>query len=134
MAATGFVELRGILQRASLDNVLESVFGIGGLGFGSEIGDELGVMVREGYELMGEFNWADYFPLGFMDFFGVRRRCHRLAGRVSEVVTRIIKERRKRGDFKVRDDFLSVLLSLPQEDLLTHADMVAVLWVCIYSY
>ncbi|XP_042047930.1 cytochrome P450 78A5-like [Salvia splendens] len=132
MAATGFVELRGILQRASLDNVLESVFGIGGLGFGSEIGDELGVMVREGYELMGEFNWADYFPSGFLDFFGVRRRCHRLAGRVSEVVTRIIKERRKEGNFKVRDDFLSVLLSLPQEDLLTHADMVAVLWEMVF--
>ncbi|XP_057776958.1 cytochrome P450 78A5-like [Salvia miltiorrhiza] len=128
MSAGGFVELRGILQRASLENVLESVFGVSGLGFG----DELGVMVREGYELMGEFNWADYFPLEFLDFFGVRRRCHKLAGKVSEIVTRIIKERKRDGDFKVRDDFLSVLLSLPQEDLLSHADMVAVLWEMVF--
>lgn len=129
MNERGFVELRGILQKGSLDNVLESVFGINSdLGFGNK-GDELGVMVREGYEVMGEFNWADYYPLGFLDFFGVKRRCHKLAGKVSDLVSQIIKERRKDGDFKTRNDFLSVLLSLPEEDLLSDADMVAVLWV-----
>lgn len=129
MSEMGFVELRGILQKASLYNVLESVFGISDLNLGNK-GDELGVMVKEGYELMGEFNWSDYFPLGFLDFFGVRRRCHKLGGKVSDIVSQIIKERRKEGDFKMRNDFLSVLLSLPQEALLSDADMVAVLWVC----
>ncbi|KAH6807310.1 cytochrome P450 [Perilla frutescens var. frutescens] len=129
MAERGFVELRRVLQKGSLDNVLESVFGISG---GGEFGGDLGVMVKQGYELLGEFNWADYFQLGFLDFFGVRRRCHELAGRVSEVVTQIIEQRRKDGDFKIRNDFLSALLSLPQEDLLCDADMVAVLWEMVF--
>lgn len=127
MEERGGVELRGILQKASLENVLESVFGVRGGGFG----EEMGVMVKQGYEVLGEFNWGDYFPLGFMDFFGVRRRCHKLAGEVSEVVSQIIEQRRKDGDFNMRSDFLSALLSLPQQDLLTDADMVAVLWVYI---
>ncbi|KAI3467703.1 hypothetical protein Pfo_024366 [Paulownia fortunei] len=129
MNERGFVELRGILQKGSLDNVLESVFGISDL---CNKGDELGLMVKEGYELIGEFNWADYFPLGFLDFCGVKRRCHKLAGKVSDLVSQIIKERRKGGDFKMRNDFLSVLLSLPQEDLLSDADMVAVLWEMVF--
>lgn len=125
MEGRGVVEVRGILQRASLKNVLESVFGGG-------FGEEMGVMVKQGYEVLGEFNWGDYFPLGFLDFFGVRRRCHKLAGEVSEVVTQIIEQRRKDGDFDMRNDFLSALLSLPQQDLLSDADLVAVLWVGIF--
>ncbi|KAL0385361.1 UNVERIFIED_CONTAM: cytochrome [Sesamum radiatum] len=100
MAERGVVELRGILQKGSLDNVLESVFGSSDLGFG-----------------------------GFLDFGGVKRKCHKLAARVKDLVSKIIKERRKIGDFTVRNDFLSVLLSLPEEEQLSDADMVAVLWV-----
>ncbi|KAK6139142.1 hypothetical protein DH2020_027114 [Rehmannia glutinosa] len=138
MSERGFVELRGILQKSSLDNVLESVFGISDLGnnnnnnIGNNKWDELGLMVKEGYELIGEFNWADYFLLGFLDFCGVKKRCHKLASRVSVLVSRIIEERRINGDFKMRNDFLSVLLSLPQEDLLSDADMVAVLWEMVF--
>ncbi|KAL0335972.1 UNVERIFIED_CONTAM: cytochrome [Sesamum radiatum] len=99
MGERGFVELRGILQKGSLDNVLESVFGGSDLGFGGELGS----MVKEGYELMGEFNWGDYFPLGFLDFGGVKRKCHKLAARVKDLKSK-----------------------------LSDADMVAVLWEMVF--
>uniref|UniRef100_A0A1W7HBT4 Cytochrome P450 n=1 Tax=Scoparia dulcis TaxID=107240 RepID=A0A1W7HBT4_SCODU len=126
MKQRGFVNLKNILHKGSLHNVLGSVFG------SSDKGNELGLMVKEGYELIGEFNWADYFPLGFLDIFGVRRRCHKLAAKVNNLVSELIRERRKIGDFRMRNDFLSVLLSLPEEDRLNDADMVAVLWEMIF--
>ncbi|PIN09342.1 Cytochrome P450 CYP2 subfamily [Handroanthus impetiginosus] len=76
MKERGLVELRGILHKGSLDNMLESVFGSSNFGCR---GDELGLMVKEGYELIGEFNWVDYFTLGFLDLFGVKKRCYNLA-------------------------------------------------------
>ncbi|XP_021746611.1 cytochrome P450 78A4-like [Chenopodium quinoa] len=128
MKGRGFVELRGILQGVSLKNMLESVFGSN---LGSE-GKELGLMVREGYELISEFNLEEYFPFSFLDFYGVKRRCHKLAYRVSELLSHIIKLREKDVNFKRRNDFLSVLLSLPEEEQLSHSDMVAVLWETIF--
>ncbi|KAA8533308.1 hypothetical protein F0562_033159 [Nyssa sinensis] len=128
MKETGAVEVRGILQKGSLSNIIESVFGTGS---GLE-GEELGLMVKEGYELIAKFNWADYFPLGFLDFYGVKRRCHKLAVKVNGLVGQIIKERKKDGEFSGSDDFLSVLLSLPKEDQLSDTDMVAVLWEMIF--
>lgn len=126
------VELRGILQKGSLRNVIESVFG-SGLGFEKE--EELGFMVKEGYELIGEFQWGDYFPIRVLDFFGVKRRCHKLTLKVKGLVGQIVKDRIKEGGTnKERNDFLSVLLSLPPEDQLTNADMVAVLWVSLSLY
>lgn len=127
MEERGFVELRGIFQRGSLSNILESVFG-SCLNLERE---ELGDMVREGYDLISEFNWEDYLPLRFLDFYGVKRRCHRLAGKVRNVVGQMVKERKSSpGDqFSGGNDFLSALLSLPMEDQLNDSDMVAVLWV-----
>lgn len=122
------VEVRGILQKGASRNMMESVFGTSG--FGSE-GEELGVLVKQGYGLISEFNWADYFSLGFMDFYGVKRRCHAVGIKVSAVVSEMIQKRRNYGFSKGNDDFLSVLLSLPQEDQLTDTDLVAVLWVNI---
>ncbi|CAK9137349.1 unnamed protein product [Ilex paraguariensis] len=127
MDERGFVEVRGILHNGALRNVVESVFG-SGLG----LGEELGLMVAEGYELIGEFNWADYFPLGFLDFYGVKRRCHKLAAKVNDLVGQIIKERTRSGEFSGGNDFLSALLSLPKEDQLSEPDMVAVLWEMIF--
>lgn len=60
--------------------MLENVFGSD---LGSE-GEELGLMVREGYELIFEFNLEDYFFLGLLDFNGVKRRCYKLVGKVNE--------------------------------------------------
>ncbi|XP_042503248.1 cytochrome P450 78A5-like [Macadamia integrifolia] len=133
MEGSGFVELRGIVQKGSLDNVVESLFGRS-LGLkGKE--EEMSLMVKEGYELIEKFNWEDYFPLGFLDFHGVRRRCHKLAIKVNYLLLQVIEERRKEeegGDFRGRDDFLSVLLTLPKEDQLSDSDMVAVLWEMIF--
>ncbi|CAI9278195.1 unnamed protein product [Lactuca saligna] len=125
------VELRGIFQKGSLKNVMESVFG-SGLGFDKE--EELGFMVKEGYELIGEFQWGDYFPIKVLDFTGVKRRCHKLTLKVKSLVGQIVEER-KRDDGGInngKNDFLSVLLCLPKQDQLTDADMVAVLWEMIF--
>lgn len=122
------VEVRGILQKGALRNMIESVFGSC---LGLE-GEELGFLVKEGYELIAEFNWADYFPLGFMDFYGVKRRCHKLGIKVSALVGEMIHKRRIDGQFNGRNDFLSVLLSLPKDDQLSDTDMVAVLWEMVF--
>ncbi|XP_060214185.1 cytochrome P450 78A5-like [Lycium barbarum] len=129
MNESGFVEVRGLLRKGSLSNILESVFGST---LGLE-GERLGLMVKEGYELVGEFNWSDYFPLGVLDFWGTKRRCHKLAAQVNEVVGGIMKERRREGEeVNMKNDFLSVLLSLAKEDQLNDADMVAVLWEMVF--
>lgn len=131
MEERGVVELRGIFQRGSLSNILESVFGSScGLNLERE---ELGRMVREGYELIAKFNWEDYLPLRFLDFYGVKRRCHRLAGKVHNVVGQMVKERKRGGELSDGNDFLTALLSLPMEDQLSDSDMVAVLWVSTLS-
>jgi hypothetical protein len=120
------VVLRDILQKGSLSNVLESVFG----GDVSIEREELGSMVKEGFGLIAEFNLDDYFPLRFLDFHGVKRRCCQLAGKVNSVVGQIVKERKGAGDHsRSGSDFLSALLSLPEEDQLNESDMVALLWV-----
>ncbi|KAH9624145.1 hypothetical protein KSS87_012810 [Heliosperma pusillum] len=128
MKVRGVVKLRKMLQEVSLKNMLESVFGSN---LGSE-GEELGLMVREGYELISDFNLEDYFSLGFLDFNGVKRRCNKLASKVNELLGKIVIERRTNGDFKNKNDFLSVMLSLPDEEKLSHSDMVAVLWETVF--
>lgn len=133
MEVEGMVRLRGVLQKGSLESIIGSVFG-------SELSREdkqvLVEMVNEGYELIGRFNWEDHFPLGgLLDFHGVGKRCKVLALKVKALIGRIIDEKRSTGighDFN-KDDFLSVLLGLPQEDSLTDSDAVAVLWVCSSS-
>ncbi|KAG2702712.1 hypothetical protein I3760_06G103100 [Carya illinoinensis] len=126
----GVVELRGMLQRGALSNMLESVFG-SSLDFERE---ELGDMVRKGYELIAKYNWEDHLPLRFLDFHGVKRECHRLADKVNSVVGQMIKERKRTaGEFNIAgNDFLSALLSLPMEDQLSDSEMVAVLWEMIF--
>ncbi|XVF85256.1 hypothetical protein PTKIN_Ptkin17bG0103300 [Pterospermum kingtungense] len=127
MEMEGFVELRGILQKGSLSNILESTFGsCGGLER-----EELGFMVKEGYELITMFNWEDYLPLRFLDFNGVKRKCHKLSEKVRSIVGQIVKER-KMGQVNGGNDFLGALLALPKEDQLSDSDMVAVLWEMIF--
>ncbi|GFY88131.1 cytochrome P450, family 78, subfamily A, polypeptide 5 [Actinidia rufa] len=128
MRERGVVEVREILHKGSLRNMVESVFGIG---LGSQ-GEELGFMVKEGYDLISKFNLADYFGIGLLDFYGVKRRCHKLALKVNGLVGQIIEERKREGGFCERNDFLSSLLSLPEEDQLSGTDMVAVLWEMIF--
>ncbi|GAV66505.1 p450 domain-containing protein, partial [Cephalotus follicularis] len=129
METRGVIKLRGILHKGSMDNMLESVFGSC---ISSLERKELGTIVGEGYDLIAKFNLEDYFPIRFLDFYGVKRRCHKLAGRVSSVVGQIVKERKSCGEFIGGNDFLSSLLSLPKDEQLSDDDMVAVLWEMIF--
>lgn len=131
MESSGAVELRGILQEGSLNNVMESVFGSRELVLEKKV-EELGCMVREGYELIGKVNLGDYFGAirSWLDFYGVRKRCGELGVKVKRLVGGIVEERKGNGEFiEGENDFLSVLLSLPEEERLSDSDMVAVLWV-----
>ncbi|KAL6986695.1 unspecific monooxygenase [Sarracenia purpurea var. burkii] len=129
MEERGMVEVRGMVQKGSLRNMVESVFGSS---LGYSVGEELGLAVKEGYDLIAEFNLEDYFGLGFLDFHGVKRRCQELAIKVKQLVGKIVQERKREGGFSGRNDFLSVLLSLSDEDQLSHSDIVAVLWEMIF--
>ncbi|KAK7306359.1 hypothetical protein VNO77_44292 [Canavalia gladiata] len=131
MENKGMVEIREILHEGSLDNILESVFGISS-SLSLETNEVLGNLVKEGYDLIAKFNWEDYFPFKFLDFHGVKRRCHKLTAKVNSVVGQIVEERKRYGDFVGQNDFLSALLSLPEEDRLEDSDVVAILWEMIF--
>lgn len=137
MVENGEVEVKKVLHFGSLNNVMMTVFGRsydfdeGGVGF------ELEKLVREGYELLGTFNWSDHFPLlGLLDLQGVRKRCRRLASKVNVFVGKIIEEHRAKrvGGLSLNGvgDFVDVLLDLEKEDKLTDSDMIAVLWEMIF--
>lgn len=136
MDRDGEVEVKQVLHFASLNNVMMSVFGKK-YDFWNGEGQELERMVREGYELLGMFNWSDHLPLlGWLDLQGVRKRCKCLFERVDCFVRRIIEEHREKRRVGVSgvsandNDFVDVLLDLEREEKLGDADMVAVLWVC----
>jgi len=144
MERNGVVEIRRVLHFGSLNSVMMSVFGKR-YDVGSKDGVELEGLVREGYDLLGTFNWSDHFAfLGWLDLQGVRRRCKELVKKVNVFVGRIIAEhrekRREKGnshgggvydDDEGFKDFVDVLLDLEGgENGLSHSDMVAVLWVC----
>lgn len=150
MERNGVVEIRRVLHFGSLNSIMMSVFGKR-FDFGEEQGFELEGLVREGYELLGMFNWGDHFALlGWLDLQGVRRRCRELVKKVNVFVGRIIEEHRERRTEKgchgggVYDDhhdvddegfkdFVDVLLDLEGgENGLSHSDMVAVLWEMIF--
>jgi cytochrome P450 len=133
---TGTVTARRFLKRASLHNVMWSVFGRRyELRADSEEAAELKSLVDEGYDLLGQLNWSDHLPwLARFDLQRIRARCSALVPRVNRFVGRIIDEHRARhaalggGDATVVD-FTDVLLSLQGSDKLSDADMIAVLWV-----
>ncbi|CAL9752029.1 unnamed protein product [Musa acuminata subsp. burmannicoides] len=137
MAKNGVVEVKKVLHVGSLNNVMMNVFGRR-YDFGKGEGSELEGLVKEGYELLGLFNWADHFPLlGWLDLQGVRKRCRSLSKRVNAFVGGIIVEHRVMGRISggVVDgagDFVDVLLGLEKEEKLSDADMVAVLWEMIF--
>jgi cytochrome P450 family 78 subfamily A len=133
-APGGEVVMRRVLHAASLDHVMVTVFGAR-YDAASPEGAELEEMVKEGYDLLGLFNWGDHLPLlRWLDLQGVRRRCRSLVSRVSVFVARIIEEhRRKKKEAasveSAAGDFVDVLLGLEGEEKLSDSDMIAVLWV-----
>lgn len=133
MGGDGEVEIKRVLHFGSLSNVMVSVFGER-FDFWRGEGLEVEELVKEGYELLGLFNWGDHLPfLGWFDLFGIRRRCRSLVERVNLFVGRIIEEHRGRrvddGGFAVNGDFVDVLLGLEKEERLSDSDMIAILWV-----
>ncbi|KAI3463822.1 hypothetical protein Pfo_020485 [Paulownia fortunei] len=137
------VEVKNVLHFGSLNNVMMSVFGKC-YDFSGENGDgvELEGLVKEGYELLGIFNWSDHFPfLGWLDLQGVRKRSKRLVEKVNAFVGKIVEEHSvKRAEYEgleVADDphshdFVDVLLDLEKENRLCDSDMIAVLWEMIF--
>ena len=135
----GFVTLRKHLQFASLNNIMGSVFGkTYDMSQDRQELEELRDMVREGFELLGAFNWCDYLTWlsYFYDPFRIQKRCSELVPRVRKLVKDIIEEHRLGEPGKVGDDgdFVDVLLSLEGEEKLQDDDMVAVLWVRVLYY
>ncbi|CAO2148860.1 unnamed protein product [Urochloa humidicola] len=132
--AGGEVSMRALLQRASLESVAGSVLGVEG----GEVGEELGEMVREGYELVGTFNLGDHYyttvwgPL--MDLWGVGPACRGLAARVRRYFGKVIEERRVAlaGDCHERNDLLSYMLTLPEDERFEDSDVIAFLWEMIF--
>jgi len=135
MSEKGEVEVKKVLHFGALNNVMMTVFGKC-YGFYEGEGVELEKLVSEGYELLGIFNWSDHFPLlGWLDLQGVRKRSRTLVGKVNAFVERIIEEhkmKRARGEYvkdEAKSDFVDVLLDMEDENKISEADMIAVLWV-----
>ncbi|EOA20360.1 hypothetical protein CARUB_v10000671mg [Capsella rubella] len=133
----GSVVLRKHLQLAALNNIMGSVFGrrYDPLSQKEDL-DELTSMVREGFELLGAFNWSDHLPwLGyFYDSIRLKQRCSDLVPRIRTLVKSIIDEHRVSTSEKKTDmgDFVDVLLSLDGDEKLQEDDMIAVLWEMIF--
>ncbi|KAL5217629.1 hypothetical protein ABZP36_018313 [Zizania latifolia] len=139
-ANDGDVAVRRVLHAASLDHVMDTVFGTH-YDAASQKGAELEAMVKEGYDLLGMFNWGDHLPLlKWLDLQGVRRRCRSLVRRVNVFVGSIIDEHKRRmrdgggngGGEELPGDFVDVLLGLQGQEKLSDSDMVAVLWEMIF--
>ncbi|KAE8704899.1 Cytochrome P450 78A1 [Hibiscus syriacus] len=134
----GVVSLRKHLQFAALNNITGSVFGKRyDQEKDSEELEELRDMVREGFQLLGAFNWSDYFPWlsCFYDPFRINQRCLKLVPRVRKLVKGIIEQHQRFSELKSlsdNDDFVDVLLSLDGEEKLQEDDMVSVLWEMIF--
>ncbi|KAI3451079.1 hypothetical protein Pfo_007744 [Paulownia fortunei] len=134
----GAVSLRKHLQAAALNNIMGSVFGkrYDPVEDSEEL-RELKEMVREGFELLGAFNWSDHLPwLSYVyDPFRIVARCEALVPRVRKLVKGIIEQHKVKNQSKnVSDtaDFVDVLLSLDGDDKLDEDDMIAVLWEMIF--
>ncbi|KAK1327226.1 Cytochrome P450 78A3 [Acorus calamus] len=130
----GGFRVREVLKRASLNNIMGSVFGKKYELFAEDKeAREVQGLVEEGYELLGKLNWSDHLPfLAGLDLQGIRFRCSQLVPRVNRFVNRIIDEHRNRTGEKKTGDFVDVLLSLQGHDKLSDGDMVAVLWEMIF--
>ncbi|KAD6119457.1 hypothetical protein R6Q59_025480 [Mikania micrantha] len=133
----GVVKLRNHLQIASLNNIMEIVFGKS-YNKDEDVQEymELQKMVQEGFELLGAFNWSDHLSWlnCFYDPFRVKERCVALVPRVRKFVKKIIDEHKLRGSVNLCEDydFVDVLLSLNGEEKLKEDDMVAILWEMVF--
>ncbi|KAI4328956.1 hypothetical protein L6164_021266 [Bauhinia variegata] len=126
--------VRQLLKKASLNNMMCSVFGQRyKLGETNTQMEELGGLVDEGYDLLGTLNWGDHLPwLADFDLQKIRFRCSRLVPKVNWFVSKIIADHRAQNT-QTNRDFVDVLLSLQGgPDRLSDSDMIAVLWEMIF--
>ncbi|XP_022856110.1 cytochrome P450 78A7-like [Olea europaea var. sylvestris] len=134
----GRVSLREHLKAAALNNIMGSVFGKRyDPTEDSEELKELKDMIREGFELLGAFNFSDYLPWisYFYDPFRIVSRCEELVPRVRKLVKGIIEEHTVKNQSEnpsYTDDFVDVLLNLEGEEKLNEDEMIAVLWEMIF--
>ncbi|KAH7683565.1 Cytochrome P450 E-class group I protein [Dioscorea alata] len=143
-ASCGSVLLRPYLQAAALNNIMGSVFGTRfdlTLATGDPKASHLQSLVREGFDLLGAFNWSDHLPwlTNFFDPSNVRQRCAVLVPRVRSFVKDIIDEHKRskptagdRTQLTDNADFVDVLLSLQGDEKLHEDDMIAILWEMIF--
>ncbi|TKY64124.1 Cytochrome P450 78A3 [Spatholobus suberectus] len=129
----GDFRVRHVLKRASLNNMMWSVFGQRYRLDGANSGmDELSRLVEQGYDLLGTLNWGDHIPfLKDFDLQKIRFTCSKLVPRVNRFVGSIIDDHRA-DVTQTNHDFVHVLLSLQGPDKLSHPDMIAVLWEMIF--
>ncbi|KAL2551587.1 Cytochrome [Forsythia ovata] len=134
----GRVSLRNHLQAAALNNIMGSVFGkrYDPAEDSTEL-RELKEMVKQGFELLGAFNFSDYLPWisCFYDPSRIVSRCQELVPRVRKLVKRIIEEHKlknRRENLSDTGDFVDVLLNLEGDEKLNEDDMIAVLWEMIF--
>ncbi|XVE58155.1 hypothetical protein DITRI_Ditri04bG0147600 [Diplodiscus trichospermus] len=129
----GEFSVRDILKKASLNNMMSSVFGSKyQLGSSNSETEELRQLVEEGYELLGKLNWSDHLPwLAGLDLQKIWLRCSELVPKVNKFVSRIIEEHKLQTGSR-NHDFVDVLLSLSGPDRLSDNDMIAVLWEMIF--
>ncbi|KAB2000934.1 hypothetical protein ERO13_D12G241400v2 [Gossypium hirsutum] len=129
----GEFTIRNMLKKASLNNMMCSVFGTKyQLGSSNTETEELGQLVEEGYDLLGNLNWSDHLPwLACLDIQNIRLRCSELVPRVNKFVNKIIQEHKLKTGTRT-PDFVDVLLSLNGPDRLSDNDMIAVLWEMIF--
>ncbi|KAL5223474.1 hypothetical protein ABZP36_010113 [Zizania latifolia] len=139
--ASGAVVLRPHLQAAALNNIMGSVFGRRydvSSDAGAGEAEQLKSMVREGFELLGAFNYSDHLPFlaHLYDPGNVARRCAALVPRVQAFVRGVIHEHRLRRENAAtaedNGDFVDVLLSLQGDEKLGEDDMVSILWEMIF--
>nr|QNS29962.1 cytochrome P450 [Nothapodytes nimmoniana] len=133
----GEFQVRDILKKAALNNMMYSIFGrkyeLGKLNAETE---ELGWLVEEGYDMLGQLNWSDHIPwLSRFDLQKIRIRCSKLVPKVDVFFNRIIAEHKAQAllpSHKSMQDYVDILLSLQGPDQISDSDMVAVLWEMIF--
>ncbi|XP_060213272.1 cytochrome P450 78A3-like [Lycium barbarum] len=132
--STPSLQVRDVLKKASLNNMMCSVFGrkYSLIDRCNDEIEELSELVDEGYELLGMLNWSDHLPwLAEFDLQKIQHRCEQLMPKVNRFVGKIIDEHRVEPS-SVHRDFVDVLLSLQDSEKLSDSDMIAVLWEMIF--
>ncbi|GAB4861552.1 hypothetical protein Ancab_036745 [Ancistrocladus abbreviatus] len=131
----GSFRVREVVKRASLNNMMWSVFGRSYNRLEEETNREaaeLRELVDEGYELLGTLNWCDHLSwLSEFDPQRIRFRCSELVPKVNRFVGRIIAEHRA-NPAQLHRDFVDVLLGLQDSDKIADSDMIAILWEMIF--